>query len=316
MYNYNRPLQRQLLPEFTATAEKRETREWVNSVFPSSTAKIMAPGERELIEMTEKAKKAAHGATAMEPTEEKAETVHQEEPMRPSVRMEAANRCIRRTIPGNNESVQAVARWRTAVARSAPVEKSSSVLINAINSNAILLNGLKGKKAEAQLENKKVIFDKPNALALAGPLGFSSAPIIKNWYEETVAEDEERKKEEARNVNGPSKTFVGSHKETGLVQLPIEEIISPLKDLIEVPVTVEDPTSSEKKKKGYTAALQVRKKIVNNVARNGKMIKASRLTLKDFTSVAKTRPSKLGAEKGKISKNPSALVVGEPPVKR
>ncbi|CAN8271884.1 unnamed protein product [Cochlearia groenlandica] len=44
----NCPLQRQLPPEFTAAAEKRETRDWLKMTFQSTETKVMAPGEREL----------------------------------------------------------------------------------------------------------------------------------------------------------------------------------------------------------------------------------------------------------------------------
>ncbi|CAN8307838.1 unnamed protein product [Cochlearia groenlandica] len=110
-----------------------------------------------------------------------------------------------RTIPEKRGGV--------LTAKSAPVEKSTSLMILAIEKNSTLLNGSDLKRVEAQVKKSNGLFGKPNALALAGPL---------------------------------------------------------------------DATSSEKKKKGYTAALHARKKIVNTLARNGKMIKASRLTLSDF----------------------------------
>ncbi|CAN8255484.1 unnamed protein product, partial [Cochlearia groenlandica] len=174
------------------------------------------------------------------------------------------------------------------------------------------------KRAEAYLTKSKESFGKPNALALAGPLGFSSEPTIKkSWYEETEAEEEELKKEKGREVTIPtgSGIFVGTRKDSSLQPLAIDEIISPLKGMIDVPVTGEEATSSEKKKKGFTAALQARKKIVNKVARNGKMIKASRLTLRDFASVAKPRPSKTGPDPGDILETTKALVGEGPPVK-
>ncbi|CAN8255132.1 unnamed protein product [Cochlearia groenlandica] len=215
-----------------------------------------------------------------------------------------------RTFPARNYEVSS--------AKSAPVEKSTSALIQAIEKNSNLLNGLNLKRVEAQTKMSNEFFGKQNALALASPLGHSSAPIIKNWYDETVVEEEELKKGRIQKENGPSNgtgKFVRTRQEPRLMSLAIEEIISSLKDLIEVPV-LEETTSSEKKKKGYKTALQARKKIVNTLARNGKMIKAFRLTLSDFTSVAKPRPSKAGTDKGKFSKNSIALVVREPPVKR
>ncbi|CAN8289996.1 unnamed protein product [Cochlearia groenlandica] len=67
---YQRKLQRQLLPEFTAAAEaeKRDTREWVERSFGEATRKVPAPGERELRQMTEKARIAARAAVVNAPT--------------------------------------------------------------------------------------------------------------------------------------------------------------------------------------------------------------------------------------------------------
>ncbi|CAN8306944.1 unnamed protein product [Cochlearia groenlandica] len=203
--------------------------------------------------------------------------------------------------------------------QSAPVGKVTSALVQAIENNPNILTGLVLKKVEAQFNKPKHTFGKPNALALAGPLGFSSVPIIKNWYEETEAE--EHKKGKGRELsgsfarpNGPI-NFVGTRKGADLEPLAIEEIISPLKDLVDIPITMEDTSLSEKKKKGFTTALHARKKIVNTLARNGKMIKTSRLTMSDFNSVAKPRPSKAGPDKGNFSKTSKALVAEGPPAK-
>ncbi|CAN8318843.1 unnamed protein product [Cochlearia groenlandica] len=76
--------------------------------------------------------------------------------------------------------------------------------------------------------------------------GFSLAPIIKNWYEEAKAEEEELKKEKVWKDNRPSSApsgpdnFVATRKEAYLESLAIEEIISPLKDLIDIPITLEE----------------------------------------------------------------------------
>ncbi|CAN8307484.1 unnamed protein product [Cochlearia groenlandica] len=204
-----------------------------------------------------------------------------------------------------------------------PAKKETSTLLDVIGKNKGLLIGPVTKKVEDQLTkpnglSKSIgLFKKPNALALAGPLTFSSAPIMKNWYEETEAEEKEPARKAIGSSSAPSgpDRFVATRKGADMEPLAIEEIISPLKDLIDIPITVEDTTSSEKKKKGFTATLHARKKIVNTLARNGKMIKTSRLTMNDFASVAKPRPSKAGPDKGNFSKTSKALVLGGPPVK-
>ncbi|CAN8289162.1 unnamed protein product [Cochlearia groenlandica] len=181
-----------------------------------------------------------------------------------------------------------------------PARKATSTLLAAmIGNNKALLNGTDSNRVEAHVTkpnglSKSIgLFKKPNALALA----------VKYWYEETEAEEKEMEKEQARKAKGPSSApsgpgrFVATRKGTDLEPLAIEEIISPLINLIDIPITVEDTISSEKKKKGFTETLHARKKIVNTLARNKKMIKTSRLTMSDFNYVAKLRPSKAGPDK-------------------
>ncbi|CAN8255016.1 unnamed protein product [Cochlearia groenlandica] len=109
--------------------------------------------------------------------------------------------------------------------------------------------------------------------------------------------------------------FVSTGRDTQGNRLGIEEIISPLKEIFEVPYAHGHPKSRGKKVKKYTEALNVVKKIVNVSAKKGKMIKTSRLTLKDYAAVAKSRLSKEGLEKGKAISRNEALVGEVPPVK-
>ncbi|CAN8320067.1 unnamed protein product [Cochlearia groenlandica] len=149
------------------------------------------------------------------------------------------------------------------------------------------LNGSFGPLGIKPIVNGKSV----NPLALAGPLGASSAPVRKSWG---------------------SENFIEFGRDTQGSRLSIEDIISPLKDLFEIPITLEP---SAKKPKAFSRALSVKKKIVNNVAQRGKMIKTSRLTMGDYETVAKPRNPNSGPSKGVGTTNKKTLVGQDPPVK-
>ncbi|CAN8289252.1 unnamed protein product [Cochlearia groenlandica] len=98
----------------------------------------------------------------------------------------------------------------------------------------------------------------------------------------------------------------GIRRDTQMHHLSIADIISPLKDLYEIPTEEENMKSTGKKKKEFEGALSAKKKIVNKLARNGKMIKTARLTMNDYALVANTRPVKMGPDKDKKEGSQSA----------
>ncbi|CAN8243652.1 unnamed protein product [Cochlearia groenlandica] len=203
-----------------AAAERQGTREWVKESFGAVELKVAAPGERELRLMTEKSKSLATSApmNAALLNAVPMAGLQGEKQTKPATMTEVVIKyAVMRKDPAR------IGRRTAAKPSFALVGKTTSVLVHAIEKNIKLLNGpvltkaeaqVKGidfKRAEAHLTKYKNSFGKPNALAFAGPLGFSSAPTIKSWYEEIEAEEEELKKERAREATIPSGAgnFVG-----------------------------------------------------------------------------------------------------------
>ncbi|CAN8271587.1 unnamed protein product [Cochlearia groenlandica] len=157
-----------------------------------------------------------------------------------------------------------------------------------------------------------------NALTRAGPLGYESAPV-RSWYEQTVDKEEAEKKPELKAASpfsapGGADGMVCYRRDTQAFTLGIEDIILPLKDLYEVPIVADQPRSGGKKVKSFRDALLPRKKIINNSARKGKMIKKTHLSMIDFDLVTNAKGSKVGPDKGDRMTN-GTLVGGVPPVK-
>ncbi|CAN8306795.1 unnamed protein product [Cochlearia groenlandica] len=153
----------------------------------------------------------------------------------------------------------------------------------------------------------------------SGLVGPFSALLSKSWYEETVEEEEKEKQAYLLTGEGPysapngTTSFVSTGRDTQGNRLGIEEIISPLKDIFEVPIAIDPPKSRGKKVKKFNEALHAIKKFVNVSAKKGKMIKISRLTLKDYVAVSKSYRSKEGPNKRKGIKGKEALVGRVPP---
>ncbi|CAN8243554.1 unnamed protein product [Cochlearia groenlandica] len=166
-----------------------------------------------------------------------------------------------------------------------PAMKSTSVVVQAIETNMVLSKDRDRVWAEANKEETDGFVKKTCALGSSGPLGFNSTPMLTSWYEETLEEEEKQRREELQRKDGPFSAPGGNN------------------------------ISREKKARGYKVALHARKKIMNDSARKGRMITTSRLTLSDYALVAKPRTSKATLDKGGIKKINKVLVVREPPMK-
>ncbi|CAN8323653.1 unnamed protein product [Cochlearia groenlandica] len=282
-------LQRQLLPEFTATLEdkaeterQREghnrylTKNWVITAFGKAGKEGVVIDEEKLKQMIVGGNVEARRDNSPPEKEQVAEGKngsgrnHEQTTGEPMGR-----RCLKKIA---TEEVTVNNSQKVEVPTPKVTVRPRSIIVEAINKLHI---------------NKDNVVQRPNgpksgnALTNAGPIGVPSPPLSKSWYEETVEEEELERRVELLN-----------------------------QEVYEIPIEVEPIKSSGKKRKGFKGALSVKKKIVNTLASNGKMIKTSRLTMNDYALVANTRPSKMSPDKDKKHKTLNALVGGDLPVNK